>query len=211
MPYQYQTKPQVRKKRKFLSKRVLIVLLLLCLVTGIVVALELTNTTHLFHKKAKPAITASSETKGESGAPNSTNSPNNKSSNSKVATPQQTNQSEPGDEKSTTSGDTSGTLIDPTGNFVSNHHAKLNSIPGANAEQSTCTSTPGAACQIIFTKDGVTKSLPAQTTDRGGSTYWTWKIQDIGLTEGTWHIQAKTTLGNQTKTANDALDLEVQT
>jgi hypothetical protein len=52
--------------------------------------------------------------------------------------------------------------------------------------------------------------LPPETTDSGGSAYWTWKLQDIGLTEGTWKVQAKATLGSQTKTANDLMDLVVK-
>jgi hypothetical protein len=100
-------------------------------------------------------------------------------------------------------------LVAPSGTFVSNHHPNLGGKPAPNQIQSVCTTTSGAKCAIVFTKDGVTKSLPAQMTDSEGTTYWTWKLQDIGLTAGTWHVEAKATLGTQTKTASDYMNLEV--
>jgi len=141
--------------------------------------------------------TAGQLTKGES-QPSST---------SQSSTGQTT---QPGDDKSTTGGgnDTT-TLIAPSGNFVSNHEPNLSGSPAPNELASVCNTTSGATCQIAFTKDGVTKALPEQVTDRGGSTYWTWKLQDIGLTAGTWSITAKATLNNQMKTTNDALNLAV--
>ena len=53
------------------------------------------------------------------------------------------------------------------------------------------------------------KSLPAQTTDAGGATYWNWKLQDYGLTAGTWKITAIAKLNGQTQTATDATNLEI--
>lgn len=76
--------------------------------------------------------------------------------------------------------------------------------------QSICNSTAGAACQITFTKDGVTKSLDTAQTDNGGSVYWTWKLQDLGLTPGAWHIQATATLNGKSARADDPLTLDVQ-
>lgn len=104
-----------------------------------------------------------------------------------------------------------GPLVAPSGNFVSNHRPSLSNSPsGSGFITSTCTTTPGASCQITFTKDGVTKSLPAQTTDAGGSTYWNnWRPEDYGLSEGSWTITAIAKSGTQTKTADDALMLEV--
>lgn len=154
------------------------------------------------HSKINTTLspTANSATKGEQAA-----SPPASSSTSSTSTNQ------PGDDKSSTGSSTpTATLVDITGSFVSNHHPNLSGKPAPNIIQSTCTTTEGATCQIIFTMGAITKSLPAQVTDRGGSTYWTWKLQDIGLTAGSWHIQAKATLGTQVKTADDALTLEVQ-
>jgi hypothetical protein len=170
---------------------------LLVIFAAVVLVLELTNTTHLFHKA--PAIveptlpTASQETKGET----TTDSTAHKSSSTTTST-------EPGDNKSTPA--TSTALIAPFGNFASNHHASL----GANQnESSTCTTSSSAICQISFIKDGITKSLSAQATDRAGTAYWTWTPQDVGLTTGIWTIRATATLNGQTKTADDALNLEL--
>src|SRR5690606_17218727 len=103
----------------------------------------------------------------------------------------------------------SANLITPFGNFVSNHRPNLSGSPAPNTLSSVCNTTPGASCTISFTKDGTTKSLPAQTADANGATYWNWKLQDIGLTTGTWKVQANASLNGQTKSASDALDLVV--
>lgn len=97
----------------------------------------------------------------------------------------------------------------PLGMFVSNHHPNLSGTPAPNTETSTCTTTPGAQCQIRFTQNGATKSLPSQQTDGSGNTSWSWKIQDIGITEGTWKISAVAINGNLTSTTNDQMNLEV--
>lgn len=146
-------------------------------------------------KHTSPATTAGQYTKGESPSPANTSPQSN---------------TQPGDNKSTTgAGDPNAVLLDPTGNFVSTHHISLSGASGTATLQSTCNTTPGATCQITFTKDGVVKSLPKQTTDRGGATYWNWKLQDIGLSEGSWQVTAIAALGSQSKNANDALALEV--
>lgn len=149
--------------------------------------------------------TASPNTKGETSAPNSsTPTPSTPSSGT-------SNAPQPGDDKNNiNSTDTHVTLLVPSGNFVSNHHPNLSGSPAPNQLESSCNTTPGATCQIIFTKGSVTKTLPSQTTDRGGAAFWTWTLQNIGLAEGTWQVQAKATLGNQTQTATDALTLEVK-
>jgi len=193
------------KKSRKGKKILLIAAIVIVALGGTVAALELTNTTHLFHA-AKPVAnqTADSETKGE------TSQSSNASQSQTNSTP--SSQPSSSDNKSPTGdgGASDATLVAPSGDFVSNHHPNLGGSPAPNQITSVCNTTPGASCQIIFTKDGVTKSLAAQTTDKGGATYWNnWKLQDIGLTTGSWHIQAKATLGSQTKTADDAMNLEV--
>jgi hypothetical protein len=193
------------KKSRKGKKALLIAAIIIVALGGTIAALELTNTTHLFHA-AKPVgnRTANSETKGET--PQSNNTSQGQTNNTPASQPSSS------DNKSPTSdgGASATTLLVPSGDFVSNHHPNLGGSPAPNQITSVCNTTPGASCQIIFTKDGVTKSLPAQTTDKGGATYWNnWKLQDIGLTTGSWHIQAKATLANQTKTADDAMNLEV--
>lgn len=176
-----------------LSKRPVIVVVLLAAVA--LAGLELTGVTHIFHKKPVAVVSGGSfNTKGEpkqtkpaaqSGAIGSSSASSSKSTS--VAT----------------------TLITPSGDFVSNHRPNLSGSPAPNTESSVCATTPGATCTISFTMGGVTKSLEARTTDSNGAAFWDWKLQDIGLTAGTWKIQASASLNGQTKTASDAIDLVV--
>lgn len=83
----------------------------------------------------------------------------------------------------------------PIGQFVSNPGGPGN--PNPTTEESTCTTTPGAFCQILFKSGGVTNQLPAQKTDANGSTVWDWGIKAIGLTPGTWQVTAVATNGDK--------------
>ena len=202
----YQQRAQERRKRLFRKKPIIIGLLAVLVLAGVVATLELTNTTHWFHKNTfvtapnKPNRTLNADTKGDTGTSNTSGSTSSGAS---------TSNSQPATKDNTSEPTVGGTLKAPTGNFVSNHHPNLSGKPAPNEIQSVCVTTAGASCQIVFTKDGVTESLPAQTTDRGGAAYWTWKLQDINLTVGSWKIQAKATLGSQTQTADDPATLEV--
>jgi len=187
--------PSPKKPNKARIIAFIIVVALVVLGVGTVLALHHgAKKQGVINSPAKPATTASQNTKGEP-AP------------STPAQPEPTTQ--PGDNKSNEGGgqtaDPSTPLQDPANSsFAGNHH------PGpTETVQSVCNTSPGASCTISFTKDGATKSLPTQTTDRGGATYWTWSPQGLGLSPGTWHITATATLGSQTKTASDVLDLMV--
>jgi hypothetical protein len=169
-----------------------------------ITALELTNTTHFLHKKPTP-VTASAYTKGEGTQQLTTK---NSEQNSDTTT-SSTSGAQPGDQKSEAGGNSTAALLTPTGDFVSNHHPNLDGSPAPNTISSVCTTTPGATCTIAFIKDGVTKSLPAQTTDRGGSAYWNWKLQDIGITSGSWKVEARASLDGKNVTASDAMQLVV--
>lgn len=195
-------KRQHKQKKSFSRKTLFIWVGSLVVVAAVAIAtLEVTNRTYFFHDAPRP-VTASSDTKGEpqdaATTPVSDTPPPGKddgSSNTGTV---------PGDNKASGSG--SGTivnLLEPTGDFVSSH--KVNKSSGMT---STCSTTPGATCVITFTKGSETKSLPAQTTDRGGSAYWDWNAQQY-LTAGTWRVTATATLSGQTKTAADATNLEV--
>ena len=105
--------------------------------------------------------------------------------------------------------DSSVTPSTPLGTFVSNHRPNLSGSPTPNTETSTCTTTPGVQCQIRFTNNNIVKSLPSQLTDSNGNTNWSWKLQDIGLTSGSWKISAIAINGSHTSTANDSMNLEV--
>jgi hypothetical protein len=173
--YMKRSQPKkAQKSRKIYWIGLAVVAAALLLLAG----LELTNTTHLLHKDSSlatrptsPHRTANSNTKGEPEPGKGTGSPSGN-----------------GDKQP---GQADGPLVEPSGVFVSNHHPNLSGHPAPNTLQSVCVTTPGATCTIVFTKDGVTKQLPNQIADPGGATYWTWKLQDLGLTTGSWHITAK--------------------
>jgi cytoskeletal protein RodZ len=198
MSYQRRQKPS---KQPRIRKWVIVVIAaaLILIIIGATWALR-HHSKGTITDKPTSTTTAGQNTKGEpaAGSSNNTGSGNTSSSG--------------GDKNSSgssTSPPATATLTAPQGNFVSNHHPNLDGSPAPNTEQSVCNTTPGASCQISFTKDGVTKTLPAQTTDSGGAAYWRWKLQDIGLTEGTWKVSAKATLGSQTQTADDVIPFEV--
>ncbi len=100
--------------------------------------------------------------------------------------------------------------ISPFGNFVSNYTPNLSGSPSPNLIQSTCNTTPGATCVISFSQNGVTKSLAPEVTNSNGASYWTWHLQDIGLTVGYWNITAKATLNGKSTSTGDTLKLNVQ-
>ena len=187
-PYQQKLATKTSKRRVALG-----IITAMVLFGGVITTLELTNTTHFFHDSiitapVTPNRTGGQETKGE-----------------RDLTPQETTK----DKNDEPSSGTSDEFKEPSGSFVSNHRPNLSGTPAPNTVQSVCVTTPGATCTITFTKDGVTKSLPPQATDRGGASYWTWKLQDIGLTVGAWEIQAKATMNSKVKTTNDSMSLEV--
>jgi hypothetical protein len=98
------------------------------------------------------------------------------------------------------------TLAEPSGTFVNLYDASADT-----QMSSICTTTAGAACQIIFSKGSLSIALPPKTTDTSGAASWAWTPQQIGLTSGHWHVTAKATLGSQTKTTdNGSLELVIQ-
>jgi len=167
---------------------------LLLVVVAVVAVLELTNTTHLFHKDlGSGGIPSTSPTKTTKPAVNNTSS-----------TSDQTKTAVNNSATITTGGPPPQV---PTGNFVSNHR------PGGSAptsEASTCNTTPGAVCYIQFTKGSITKKLDAQTTGKDGGAIWYWDVKSAGLEAGSWKVTAVATLNGQTQTADDGLALEVQ-
>lgn len=191
-------KNRQKNKNNRAHKRWLLILGLLVLVAALAITiLESTDVIDLNGNKKQTAdSTIGQQTKGEPqeiAADEQTPPPNN-NSNSK---------NEVGNGQSQK-------LRKPSGTFVSNHEPNLSGKPAPNLIESVCVTTPSATCVITFTKDGVTKSLPEQTADAEGATYWTWKLQDHGLTEGDWQVQAQATLGDQEESATDPIKLKVQ-
>jgi hypothetical protein len=173
----------------------------------IVAVLELTNTTGWFHTKPNKDFVTQTNTPGRSV--NSNTKGENDASDAKQDTTNTSNTPPTNGEdnkQNTTAPGITGELLTPSGSFVGNHRP----ANGGIAIQSVCNTSPGAACQIIFKKGSETKSLPVQTTDRGGAAYWTWTADQIGLSAGNWSIQATATAGGQTKTATDSIALEVK-
>jgi hypothetical protein len=165
----------------------------------VVAVLELTNTTHIFHKAHIPAVIPSHSS--SNGASSTAASSNPAVSNSDNGSPA----------PATDSDTTDHNLVAPTGNFVSNHFPGQNGSP--TTESSTCNTSPGASCYIKFTNtdSGQTTQLATQTTDARGSTSWYWDAaKDAHLTSGQWKITAVATLGSQIKSSDDALKLIIQ-
>jgi hypothetical protein len=110
---------------------------------------------------------------------------------------------------SSTSTTTTAALIAPYGTFVSNHRPGQNGSP--TTEQSVCTTTPGATCNITFTNSaGVVKSLGAQTVGSDGTASWNWNVTGSDLAAGSWKVAATATLNGQSKATADATTLEIQ-
>jgi cytoskeletal protein RodZ len=177
-------------------KRVLLIIIGIVIVLSL---LEVTGVTHFFHKQTSGS-TIPSKANRVSGT-----------SSYKTATPTSTSSASSSTSQKNGTANTansSAPLVEPSGTFASNH------TPGKNDtstnEQSVCTTTPGASCQIQFTKAGVTKSLESQVADPTGATYWSWDVKDSGLTAGSWKVSAVATLNGQTKTADDVIPLEIQ-
>jgi len=168
------------------------ILSLILLVVIVVAALELTNTTHLFHKgiSSSPIIPVhtqsygvkSSSQKGESSSPSANQSNGSSSSPSS----------------------SQANITSPYGSFVSNHSPQISSA-SLSQENSVCNTSPSTPCYISFSKDGVTKSLPSQTTDSNGTTSWSWDVKSAGLTPGNWTITVFAGSGSDIKTKQDSI------
>jgi hypothetical protein len=175
------------KHPAFIAASILVIVLIL---------LELTNTTHILHKSSSE--TTKSPNRNTTGEGSATKTPQG------TTTPANTT-TESNDTKQTSA--QASTLLDPTGNFVSAHK----NVPKSASLSSVCNTTSGAECKIVFTNGSISKSLDPQTTDSNGSSFWnSWSPEDIGLTSGSWQVQAVATLNGQSKTSTDAMKLEIQ-
>jgi len=180
---------------------------LVIIVALVIAGLELTNTTHIFHKAplAKTAVitTTSSPTKSKA-APSQpkTAATNNAASTTASATAGPSTSTK--DTATGGSSTSSATLIAPGGDFVSTHTPNLGDM-----EDSVCNTTPGATCTITFTMGGITRSLGAQTTDSSGSTSWQWTVDNNSSGQGTWQITVTASLNGQTKTVPDPRAFQV--
>ena len=103
----------------------------------------------------------------------------------------------------------SSALSVPSGTFVNNHTPSL-SDASRNQENSVCITAPGASCNITFTMGTAIKQLGAKAADDKGAASWDWTPQGVGLTAGTWQIQAIATASGQSKSTVDPIKLVVK-
>jgi len=192
-------KKKVSNFHRLLYNKPLVIGLATFVVIILLVILEVTNTTQLFHKEKIPVVipthtnTASStdSSKADSPTPSEPNTSTPSSNNTVLPTNRQ--------------------LVAPSGNFISNHYPVKDGSP--TLEASICNTTSGADCFIKFTNTdtGVSTQLPIHVTGADGSTSWYWDVrQDAHLTSGVWRVEAIATLGSQTKSTNDSLNLTIQ-
>lgn len=196
------SRPSNRKIR--FTKKWQLVTFLLVVAAGIIIILEITDQTYIFHEPYKtPEVITSTEEPASS-------EPEEKNNISSLGTTPSPESPKQGD--ATTSTPASGAAPStPYGDFVSNHHPNLDGNPAPSSMQSVCNTSPGAKCSIEFTnQDGIIKGLAAQTTDNNGSTIWNWDIKQSGFTVGSWKIKVIATLNGKTTIAYDALNLDVE-
>lgn len=172
----------------------------------VMLVLELTNTTYIFHKRPAYVTIPSKATNTTAAAtPNSSSSKSTTTtSTSSASTPA------PASVDKTYSQPTASptTLVLGTAQtFVSNH--KPGQDGASTAEQSACNTTPGATCYIQFTQGDLTRSLETKTADNNGTVIWNWDTKGANFSSGSWQITAVAALGGQTKSAHDQLALEI--
>jgi hypothetical protein len=161
-------------------------------------ALEVTGTTHFFHKKLNPETTKTTTTGGASAF-------NDKGETALPTTPSDSSNTSAGAKTDGNNGAAT-VLLAPTGTFVSAHKNVGMDVPLT----SVCNTTPGAICQITMTSGISSHSLEGRTADSNGAVYWDrWTPRGIGLTPGVWDVKAKASLNGQSKTTDDALTLEI--
>ena len=190
------------------TRLVLIIALVVSVALLVTAVLYYTGNLSFWHRHIPvQQPTGSSLTKGEpaTSAPNTATGSGSqtKTDNGSAG---QTNTAAGNNSSTTTAPPITGSLTAPWGTFANVYNAKT-----SDQMQSTCNTTPGATCEIIFTNGDTTKSLETEMTDAGGAVYWAWTPAGVGLAPGTWHITAKAVLGAQSKTtSNDPLTLEIQ-
>jgi len=190
----------MKQSKKRPINKLLLATITLILISILIFFLEISDTTHFFHKEKIPAVIPTHTNTAISTDNSKTNTPPTPSESSNSASspsnvPQPTNRQ----------------LVAPSGNFISNHYPGKDGSP--TLEASICNTTSGADCYIKFTNigTGVSTQLPTHITGADGSTSWYWDVkQDAHLTSGVWHVEAIATLGTQSKSTNDSLNLTIQ-
>lgn len=174
---------------QFLSKPVTIILIVLLLIGGGFAAYALnkrnqSNDTDTAPKAGKQTQSQTQESQNQPGV--------------QVTTDQ--------DDTKTIPPTSNVSLETPYGSFVSNHKPSLSA---ANTVNSVCHTTLSATCEIRFSKGSEVKVLGPDKVGATGYVSWNWKLQDIGLSAGTWQVEAVAKLSGKTATATDTIALEI--
>jgi hypothetical protein len=173
---------------------------LLLVVALAVVLLEVTNTTHFFHKAKLTSTIPSTH-------PSSTTAPPTSKKQTKTNTSSSPPSSQTDKSIAPTSASGAGPMT-PTGVFISDHRPNLSGQPNPTQENSACITSPGATCYIEFTLDNVVKKLDTQTADKNGAVYWTWDVSKDDFTAGSWQVRVIATLNGKTAISTDQLDVQ---
>lgn len=203
--------PIVKKSNK--KKKIILSATAIIVLAGVLTITELTDTTTLLHERKAVSSTiakASNPKDDKNGVPSGDKLDN---ASSQSSAPESTpNPGSPKEGDTPTNNGSSAALIEPYGNFVSNHTPGKNGSPSVIT--SVCVTTPGAKCTITFTSaanPAVVKTLEAGTAGADGAVYWNnWDVRAAGFTNGAGNIKANATLNGQTKSAADSIAFEVQ-
>lgn len=188
-------------------KKLFVLLAVVIVAIAAVGTLEALDVTHLVHSKKQQDVAvgkvASPVTKGVKGGTSDKAGNKQDVSDGSPATAPSSSTTQPGADKQAAS---SGPVLAPTGTF-----ANVYKNVGTNDNmQSTCNTSAGAYCEIIFTSGGTTKQLPKKLVDDSGAAFWSWTPSSIGLSKGNWHITARASSGTDSKvTDNGSLELEI--
>lgn len=192
----------MKQNKNFFKKPWVLIALIILVAAVIFGVLQLTHMTHFFAKQGTPNTTYYPGPHTPTGGQNTKGEVNN------VPSVVQSNPNPKGFQNTPSPGSSTSNavLITPTGDFVNSHH-----VTQSSSMLSDCNTTEGATCQIIFTNasSGATVPLNSQTTDSNGAVYWYWTPKQVGLTPGTYKITATATLNGQSKSASDAMNIEV--
>lgn len=194
-------------KRPFYKSKHGVFLIVLVLAVLIIGGLELTNTTHFFHKRNTASGTIPSSSKNKD-APTKDKAKSAKKTSSTAS--ESSGVSADSDKAIAAGGGNNEPLVEPYGTFVSNHRPSLSGSGSPSKVQSVCNTTPGASCYISFSSGSITKKLEAKIADSRGAVYWDWDVNDAGFTAGSWNVTAIASLNGQNKSTADTLSLEVK-
>ena len=191
------------------TKKTLFTITLAILFAAVVVwFFEATYKLHLFKSKTVTTIPTQKQSSPQSSTPKNSAPISSSGSSSSSSTNNSTITTSSSGSAGGKTSEPSSSLLNPFGNFVSNHNPSLSG--GLSNEASVCNTTPGASCYIEFTQNDTVKKLPTEIANSSGSIYWSWDVSTAGFTSGQWTIEAIANLNGRTATTVDQVKLNVQ-